>query len=232
MGPITISERFTSQCSPVISSNYDTTGTVTRSTINHLSASDLRNLFAPDGLFADLDAWFFHSIEMKACGIKRNTWYDWIMANSDMTKGRAALSGTKTMRGGSLLHPFIFGRQMSVTNKEHWAVSTGWANSAYTALTTGPLSSAQKALGAAGDRIVRLISRYSIPTDPKFFNSKESIHLFGTSATGQTEHGQWSILAAAADDALSYVDVLVTSLNAGSRSRWSTVVNGCRSRTP
>ena len=88
---VVISERFTKQCSPVVSTNYDTCGTVTRATINHLTPADLDAIFSPGGLFADLDAWFLHSIEMKACGVRINTMYDWIMANADRDKYRGGV---------------------------------------------------------------------------------------------------------------------------------------------
>jgi len=124
---VVISERFTKQCSPVISTNYDTCGTVTRATVAHLTPSDLDAIFSPGGLFADLDAWFKHSIEMKACGVRINTMYDWIMANADRTEYRGAVSGTKGVKTESLLHPFILGSQETVLNPSYWKVVAGAA---------------------------------------------------------------------------------------------------------
>lgn len=220
MGPVTISERFTAACSPVISSNYDTCGTVTRATVSHLTASQLTALFAPGGLFADLDAWFFHSIEMKACGIRRYAMYDWIMANADREMYKGAVTGIKAVKSPSLIQPFIFGRQESVSNKNYWKVTAGQAQSAYVAGVTGPLSSADLALGSATDRVVRIESRASVPVDPGFFRSRDSLHIFGSSS-GITQHGQWKVLASASDANLTYADVLMTSMNAGSDEHYA-----------
>lgn len=219
MGPVTISERFAAACSPVISSNYDTCGTVTRATVSHLTASQLTALFAPGGLFADLDAWFFHSIEMKACGVRRYAMYDWIMANADRELYRGAVTGIKAVKSPSLIQPFIFGRQESVINRDYWKVTAGEAQADYVAGVTGPLSAGDLALGAAGDRVVRIESRHSVPLDPGFFRSRDSLHLFNNSG-GVTQHGQWKVLASASDTNLTYCDVLMTSMNAGSTENY------------
>lgn len=219
MGPVTISERFVAQCSPVISSNYDTCGTVTRATVAHLTADALTALFTSGGLFADLDAWFLHSIEMKACGVQRYAMYDWIMANADREAFRSALTGIKGVKTPSLLQPFIFGRQETVVNKNYWKVTAGYTNGAYDALNssdgnaTYPLSAAEI---SGADRIVRLESRFGVPTDENFFRVRDNLHIWNRKADGTTQHGQWRVLGAAHNSDLTYCDVAVVSVNAGS----------------
>jgi len=200
-------------CTVVVSNNFDTHGTITRASVAHLTPTDLENLFRPNGLFADMDSWFRTAFEMKACGIKVNGMYDWVMS-SQRNMG-SLLSYEKVDRGPSLLKPFVLGRQDSVVNKEFWAISTGFANSAYTALVTGPLTVADKALGAGSDRVVRVVSRYGIDMDPNWFVDKDRVHIFGRIG-GQTVIGQWKVLASEVAADFSYVDVLITSENAGS----------------
>lgn len=211
-----ISERFADQCSPVIGSSYDTCGTLTRADVAHLTREQLNALFTPDGLFADLDAWFLHSIEMKACGTPVVPLYEWIMANAERKVFREALNGDKIAGSKSLMHPFIFGMQKSIVNRDHWKVTAGYANSAYTAESTGPLTADQKALGSATDRIITVESRYGVPLDANWFRDRESIHIFNKHSSGVTQHGQWKVLAAASADDLTSADVLVSSVNAGS----------------
>src|SRR5438552_2983277 len=62
-------------CKVVVSNNFETSGTITRSSIAHLTPADLENLFRPGGLFADMQAWFQTSFEMQACGVKINGMY-------------------------------------------------------------------------------------------------------------------------------------------------------------
>lgn len=225
-GPITISERFADQCSPVISSNYDTCGTVSRATINHLDLDQLEDLFAPDGLFADLDAWFMHSLEMKACGVKRFALYDWIMANADRETYRAALGKTPVAKSKSLLHPFILGMTESVVNRDHWKITAGYSTGAYTASngTDGnasfPLSDAQLALATTpvglNKRIIRVTSRHGIPMDVNWFRQRESIHIFSRTAGGATRHSQWVVVAAASAPDLEFTDLVIADINGGS----------------
>jgi hypothetical protein len=229
MGPVTISERFVAACSPVISSNYDTCGTVTKASISHLNVSQLTALFAPGGLFADLDAWFKHSVEMKACGTKRYALYDWIMANSDREAYRGAVTGVKGVKVPSLIQPFVFGRQETVVNRDHWKVTNGWTKSAYDGLNgadgsdTYPVSAAQ--LATAGvSRILQIETRYGLSMDVNWFRTGESLHVFSRAGNGATRHGQWRVLAAASNSAKTFIHVAVADANGGSSELYDATV--------
>ena len=204
-------------CQVAVSNNYDTCGTITRASVAHLTPQQLEDLFKPSGLFADMDAWFRTSFEMKACGTKTNGMYDWVMSSQRNMK--SLLSYQKIDKNPSLLMPFVLGKQDSVINKDFWAITNGVANSGYTGdapttavgtISTGPLTAAQKALGAAGDRIVRVVNRYGIDLDAKWFVSRDQVHIFGR-ASGTSTLGQWKVLASAANTDMTYIDVLLTS---------------------
>jgi len=211
-------------CQVAISNSYDTCGTITRASVSHLTPTQLEALFKPDGLFADMDAWFRTSFEMKACGTKTNGLYDWLMSSA---KGMGHLvNKTSIDRGPSLLQPFVLGRQDSVINNDFWAITSGQANSAYTAGVTGPLTAPQKALGAAGDRVIRVVTRYGFDLDKSWFLSKDRVMILGRAAGGQSTRGQWKVLASAVATDLSYVDVLITSENAGSATPYDTAPTG------
>lgn len=220
-----ISDRFAAQCSPVIGLSDDTCGSVTRASIKHLTALELDALFTPSGLYADLDAWLFHSLEMKACGVRRYAMYDWIMANADMVKARAAVNpGMKVMNGPGLLQPFIIANQESVVNRDHWKVTGGWTVADYDGLNgdlvTYPLTNAQLALTGGVDRVIRIESRHSIPLDVNWFRSRDVLYLFNISAAGALQQGNWRVIAAAVNTTNTYVDVLVRSENAASTQGW------------
>lgn len=215
-------------CSVVVNNSYDTHGTITRASFNSLTPSQLADLFKPSGVFAEMDDWFRTSFEMKACGTKVNSMYDWLMSSmrSDI---KGLLTYEKMEKGPSLLKPFIMGRQDSVINSDYWVVNNGVAKSGYTpdatstaigTITAGPLTTAQVALGAASDRIIRVVTRYGIDPDAKWFLSTDRVHVFSKSASGTTLRGQWKVLAAAVDSNSTYIDVLMTSENAGSLTPW------------
>lgn len=211
-------------CSVVVRNSYDTHGTITRASFNSLTPAQLEALFITGGLFNEMDDWFRTQFEMKACGTKVNSMYEWLMS-SNRPDLKGLLSTEKLDRGPSLLKPFIMARQDSVVNADtYWVLTTGAANSGYTpdlpataigTGTAGPLTTAQAALGSATDRVIRVVNRYGVDMDAKWFNSRDRLHIFNKS--GQTTlNGQWKVLASAASTDLTYVDVLVTSENAGS----------------
>lgn len=208
-------------CTVAVNNNFDTAGSVTRGTVAHLTPSQLEDLFKPSGLFADMDAWFITAFEMQMCGIKRNGLYDWLMSSAKQM-GHLVTS-QPVDRGPSLLFPFVLARQDSIINDEYWAITSGQAQSGYTAGVTGPLTQAQLNTGVAGDRVVRVVSRYGLDLDAKYFLSADRIFILSRGGNGVSQRGQWKVLASAAEVAThpSFVDVLITSENTGSSTAWN-----------
>jgi hypothetical protein len=204
-------------CQVVVRNNYDTAGagSLTRSSVASLTPSQLQALYTPGGLYADMDALLITAFEMQACGIKTNGVYEWLQS-SRRSMGDL-LNAQKLDRGPSLLQPFVMGRQMSVINTVFWAITSGQAVSAYTAGVTGPLTSGDLALAASTDRVIRVVTRYGIDMDPKWFTSRDRVMIWGRT-NGVATSGQWKVLASEVDATLSYVDVVVTGENGGSAS--------------
>lgn len=219
--PIDISERFVaSPCTPIISSNYDTCGAITLASIDHLSKADLDALFQNEaGLFRDLDAWFYHSIEMKSCGVVVNTWYDWIMGNADWDGAftnvyrNAVRPGVRAVKGPGLLQPWIMGRQESPINRDHFAMVNSIRIADYTPATAGAaigtMTAGPLAATTGGTAVIRVTPRHSAPMDPTYFLAKHEIYLF-TKTSGVNQQGNWRVVSAAVDDSLTYIDILVT----------------------
>lgn len=215
-------------CSPVINNTYDTSGTITRASFNPMTPATLEALFKPSGVFAEMDDWFRTAFQMKACGTKVNCMYDWI-TSSMRTDVKGLLDKVKLDKGPTLLKPFIMARQDTLINVDtYWVIHTGVAQSGYTpdvangdigTAGQGPLTTAEKALGAASDRVVRVVSRYGVEMDEKWFLARDRIYIYNKSGN-TTLRGQWKVLAATANTDKTYVDVLLTSENAGSTTPW------------
>lgn len=218
-GVLNISDRFAAVCSPVIGVQNDTCGSVTRASIDYLSITDLNNIFQPGGLFADLDAWFMHAIEMKACGMRRYAWYDWIYANADREAFRSAMTAVKGVKTSSLLHPFVFGKQETVINRDYWKVINGIATGGYTvnqpATAVGTISAGPLTSTAGGTRIIRVQNRHSIPIDANWFRPSEVVFIFNKAGNGVSLQGNWRVVASAANSTATYIDVLLADENAG-----------------
>lgn len=217
-----ISDKFAAACSPVIDSSYDTCGTVTLATIDHLSVTELNELFTPNGKFADLEAWFFHSIEMKACGTRTYAWYDWIMANADRSSfsenfRTAVIPGAKARKGPGLLQPFIFGLQESVMNRDFWKMENSTNVATYTnvgdgTVAIGTMTGGPLAATTNGTAVIRVSNRHDIPLDANWFRVRDVIHLFTLTAS-VWQQGNWRVIDAEVNSTNTYIDVLVVSEN-------------------
>lgn len=214
---------FAAACAVSVSNNYGTTGTFSKSQLSTLTPEQWKALFTDGSTWNEMTPYLKTQFQMAACGVRRNTFYDWIMSSN--RTGMGALVTTHKMdRGPSIIQPFIMARQDSVVNNENWAIVNGWTFAGYTAGSTGPLTSAQKsALGANGVacsqsaypcRVIRVIpgygSNYAVPTDAGYFLPRHVITVMSVSSNGAVPlYGQWEIIASAADTAQTYVDVLI-----------------------
>lgn len=207
---------FFQKCAQVITSSYQTAGSVTRANIAYATDASLKGIFHDGSNYRDMESLLTHQIEMKACGTKRYDMYDWLMANA---KSLGSLVGKRSVhRGPTITEPFIMARQLSVVNSDHWAVSTGWAASAYDALADSdsyPLNldaDAASYMGAnASARVVRLLARPNsgVPAKAEFFTSKSVIYIFERNADGTASRGEWKVLYAANNTAESLCDLVI-----------------------
>jgi hypothetical protein len=112
-------------CQVAVQNTYNTTGTVTRSRIAVLSPTAIKALFygtAGADTYAgwhEMKSLLKHQIEMQACGIRRDSLYDWMMSSNRPGMGRL-INVQHVSRGPSLISPFITGRQQSFWNVDHW----------------------------------------------------------------------------------------------------------------
>lgn len=240
---LAISDHFAAQCAPVIDTNYDTCGTITRASITYLTKAQIDSVFSPGGLFGDLDSWFKHTIEMKSCGVKRFALYDWIMANADReTYRRALFPGEKTRGGPELVRPWILAKQSTVINRDHWKITAGGTGiyASVAAFNASPPATLQTSvLGTSGGlatsynqggntyplnvggqlvanaRVIRVESRYGVPLDAKHFSPGDTLHIFNT-ANGVNQHGQWKVIDSVNDAAMTYCYIYISSHNSGS----------------
>lgn len=211
-------------CTVYIGNTYDTHGTITQANIVNLTPAQVDSLFKPGGVYADMDASFRTSFEMKACGTRIQPMYEWL--RSSYRSVGSLLQAEKMDRGPGLLRPFIMARQDSVINKEFWVITAGYDEGTYKGANADPdvypLTDAviDAATGFGSNRIIRVVTRYGFDLDAKWFVDRDRIHIFSTSV-GATQRGQWRVRASGVAADLSYIDVLISSENAGSTTDYS-----------
>lgn len=198
---------FAAQCDIAITNNYDTQGSLTKSSIKGLSPTQVKALFTDGTQWHEMTAMLQTQFEMAACGVRRFGIYDWIMSSNRPGLGRL-INTVKRDKSSSLIQPFIMGRQLSVVNNDYWVIMAGWDDAAYTPGVTGPLSSV-----VGVDRVIRVIAGYGVPLDGKYFLPKHQLYILNTSIGGSALTGQWSIVEAALSATSDYVDIGLADLN-------------------
>lgn len=159
---------FAAQCDVAIANTYNTVGTLTRASLATLTPTQIKALFSPSSnKWAELDALLRHTIEMKACGIRRSPLYDWIMSSNKRGMG-ALVNIQRANKGPSLVQPFVLGRQNSVVNMDHWYVTANVAGNAYSG---GNLADSP----GASNRVVTVKSQFAtgyVPSADRFLPGK------------------------------------------------------------
>lgn len=213
------------QCSPSISNSYNTCGTITRTSLKSLTVAQLITTFQDgSGNYRDMTSLLKNAFEMKACGVRQNGLYDFLMSNA---KGRGNMVNKRNVPGSdSYIEPFILGRQKSIINDDYWAISTSYAvsgGSAYSPGVTGALTSLSASLNGtstAGTRVIRVLSRVGIDVGNEFFVQTHKLFAFTRDAsTGESQKSQWQILASAAN--ATTIDILVLEQDSGSTSPYN-----------
>lgn len=215
-------DRFTTACGVAISNNYDTKGSLTLANIATLTEAEIKAVFTDGTKYNEMNSLLRTQFEMRACGVQRYGMYDWLMSSAKTGMGKL-ISVQSMDRGPSLVRPYIMGRQMSIVNTDFWTISAGYAynDGTYAAgqgTASYPLTTAQLGLGAAGCRILRVVTPYEGQTsgafelDPKWFRARQRLYVLSIVA-GAAAHGQWKVLASAAPAGGAFVDVLVAPEN-------------------
>lgn len=130
-----MANEFSTQCAIAVNNTYGTTGSVTRSLLQFMVPSTIRDLAGAGGKWAEQQSWKKHQLEMQACGIQRSHLADWLY--SSMRNVGALVNVRKVDRSSSLIEPFIWGRQLSINNDRVWYVTGNVAGSGYSGSLSG-----------------------------------------------------------------------------------------------
>lgn len=211
---------FATQCDVAIANTYGTTGTLTRASLATLTPTQIKALFSPSSnKWAELDSYFRHAIEMKACGIRRSALYDWIMSSNKQGMG-ALVNTQRVAKGPSLVVPYILGRQQSVMNLDYWYVTANVLGSSY--------AGGNITVETGSNRVLTLKSQFATGYSPiadRFLKGKYLYQIFSNS--GAWALAQFKIVQAGTNgsDAVD-VEVTYTQKTSGEISSAATGTTG------
>lgn len=217
---------FGTVCEVKVGNSYNTCGTVTRSNIATLTPTQIQALYNPSsGVWAEMDALLRHQIEMKACGVRRSSLYDWIMS-SNKPGLSSAVSLQRINKGPSLVVPYILGRQQSIVNSDHWYVTANVAADASNAddhiVEDGGVA------GTSGNRILTVKSSFASTLTPSkdYFLPGKNIHFLSKNGSGQWTITQFKVIQAGVGTGVTDEIDIEVKLNQGTTSTIPTNATG------
>ena len=205
---------FADTCEVAVHNTYATHGTLTRAKLGILSPDQKKALFYGDGTggydaqinnglagWVDHTALYKHQIEMAACGVRRDNFYDWLMSSSRPGMGQL-INVRRSSRGPSLIEPFITAAQTSFWNADHWVVIGNVRAGDYSAPGNGEGSNPGPGIttiSSVNNRILTVASSFggTMHLHPDYFLPGKFIHVMSRAAGGAMRLTQFQIRQAA-----------------------------------
>lgn len=205
---------FSTVCAVGVGNAYNTTGTLTRGSYKRLTPTQIEALFTDGTQWHEMNDLLRHTVEMQACGIPRDTMYEWVMS-SNKPDVRAALNIERVLKGTSRVRPFIMAAQRSVINSDYWYVSANQDKTTYDATTSPSLTGVD-----AGSRVLGVKSTFGTSglelSGDYFLKGKMIYQLTSVSTALKTTH--WKVVQAAVnsqDSTVIDVEVVQTQNTSG-----------------
>jgi hypothetical protein len=136
--------------------------------------------------------------EMKACGVRVNGLFDFLMASA---RGFSGFINKQKIRGSdSLVEPFILGQQKSIINDDYWTVVAGEGN--------------------AASYDIHVVNQYGLELDTTWFVPEARVFIFSKTTGGTATRTAWVVQSAEASEnnGTATIKVNLKSENAGTKT--------------
>ena len=163
-----------SACNAGFTTNVRQCGTVTQCDAKPILLDELTTSYTRSGDYKIMEALFMHDLEIKSCGSKEGTLYDFLMASKVNLSKKVQ---TDIINSGLVnVRPFVLARQTNPINKQFWTVSGGTAS------------------GETNWR-VDLTSNGGMPLDVRWFNVGDSVFIDGVTGGGDSTKTAWKVVS-------------------------------------
>ncbi len=195
---MSISANIFEKCLPAIGTSINSCGALTACDVATATPDDLETIFQDEsGDFRDLSSLLVTQFEIKACGVRQNGLFDFLMANAKPMKNRVVK--TPLGFGNTEIAPFVMAEQQSVINDKYWSIKTG-------------------ASGGGGTWVIKVQSPGNVDLDLSWFPTGIRVFTFGQSSGGSSTRGSYTVVSAAATthSGSPAIQLTLTPGNAGS----------------
>ena len=190
------------KCLPAFGTDVDRCGALTLCNISPTTTDDLESIYKDaTGRYRVIGALLEADFMGKACGVKQNGLYDWIMATR--REWGAKRLGMKPLRRDVMeIMPFVQMERKGPINNYYWTV------------TASATTSGTRPNGEAYTNTITVSSQTGIPADTRWFPTGIKVFVSGKSAGGTKVESSYRV----ADVTVSGTahTLYVTALNAGS----------------
>lgn len=203
--PSPSTDTFFAKCLPALRTDFQPCSGLTDCNISPTTVDELDNIYADaDGRFRIMGALLETDIMGKACQIRENSLYDFVMQNAKHW-GMGVLNTRKKMNSGLVdVIPFVLVGREGIINNNYWA------------MTNGTAGAGDAPNGSAYTLVIDAASMSSIPLSVDWFPLNQSIFISGRDPTsGAGTLTQWNVVDAVVVG--SVVRLYLASLNSGSR---------------
>lgn len=174
-----VSANIFEKCAPAVGTNIATCGALGLCDISTATPATLAEIFMDGSSYRNMQSLLVTQFELKACGMRTNGLFDFLMANKkDFSK---RLIKVPTDDYGTKVHvePFVMGARKSILNQEYWEFDNG----------LDP--------GGVPDWQIDAFSNYGMPLDVRFFNTRARVFLNGVTGGGSITRTAYRVTAAA-----------------------------------
>jgi hypothetical protein len=181
-----ISGNIFAKCSPAMSTGIERCGAISLCDISPTTDDELAAIYADSaGRYRIMGALLEADFTGKACQIKQNGMYDWIMA-THRDFGAKRLTASRINYGLYEVMPFIKMARKGPINNEFWTVAGGTAASG-----SGPNT------GTAYTHRFDATSQTSVPGNVNWFPVSMRVYISGKSAGGSATRTAWRVVDSA-----------------------------------
>lgn len=188
MGIASVSDLY-AKCLPAFGTDIDRCGALTLCNISPTTADELESIYADgSGRHRIIGALLESDFMGKACQIKQNGFYDWIMANRREWGTRRL--GMKPLRRDVIeIMPFVQMERRGPINNYYWTLTAGTSGAG-----TAPN-------GATYDYTATVTSQTGIPADARWFPAGITVYISGKTAGGTHIEASYKIVDVAVSGA-------------------------------
>lgn len=178
------------KCLPVMRRDFGACAGMTLCDLSPTTPSELEDMFSDEsGRWRLMSSLLDFSVMGKACGIKENGLYDWLITTAAAWGPKKLVIGSSNVKSDLLeVRPFVLDQRQNILNVNYWEG------------TNGVIANSTAPNGAAYNYRIDVTSPQGVPTVIDWFPERLEIHISSLSTGGSVSRSTWQVVDATQED--------------------------------